>query len=68
MNTFILTKIKVQSINDVALPYSALNELRGDAIQLSDVYVCDDAHYEIMETNFHGKNYMMMNWFCNEKL
>ena len=42
LNTFILTKVRVQSINYVALPYRASNKLRGDAIRLIAVYVCYD--------------------------
>ena len=52
MNTVILTKIKVKSINDVSLPAIASNKLRGDTIRLGAVYICDDANDEILETNF----------------
>ena len=52
LNTVILTKVKVKSINDVALPDKASNKLRGDTIRLSAVYVCDFTHDEIMETIF----------------
>ena len=59
----ILIKVKVKSINYVALPYIALNTLRGDTIRLYAVYVCDDAHDEILETIFHGNNYITINLF-----
>ena len=52
LNTFILTKVKVQSINYVATPDRPPNKLRGDAIRLDAVYVLDVAHDEIMETIF----------------
>ena len=48
----ILTMVTVQPINDVYIPDRASNELRGDIIRLGDVYVCDNAHYEILETTF----------------
>ena len=51
-NTDILNRVKVKSINDVALPYKASNNLRGDLISLGTVYVCDDTHNEILETIF----------------
>ena len=41
LNTVILTKIKLQSINDVALPDIASKRLRGDIIRLGAVYVCE---------------------------
>ena len=44
LNTFILTKEKLQSINDIALPNRASNKLRGDAISLGSVYGCDYTH------------------------
>ena len=47
-NAVILTKVKVQSINDVALPDIVSNKLRGGAIWLGAVYVCDPTHYEIL--------------------
>ena len=50
LNTVILTKVKVQSINDVSHPTRASNELRGDTIRLGAVYICDGAHDEILET------------------
>ena len=56
MNTVILTKVKVKSINDIALPARALNNLRGHAIRLGAMYVHDDAHNEIAETVLHGNN------------
>ena len=52
LNTFILTKVKVQSINDVALPDIASNKLRGDEIRLVGVYVCDVTHNKMLETIF----------------
>ena len=41
LNTVILTKVKVKSINYVSISVRSLNNLRGDAIRLGDVYVCD---------------------------
>ena len=51
-NNVILTKVKVQSINDVAPLYRSPNKLRGDEIRLDDVYVFDVIHNEIMDTIF----------------
>ena len=48
LNTDILTQIKVQSINYVALHARASNKLRCDAIRLGDVYICDVAHNKIL--------------------
>ena len=48
--------IKVQSINDVALHAMTSNNLSCDAIRLGAVYFCDDAHDEMSETMFQGKN------------
>ena len=45
-------KGKVQPIDDVDIPYRSSNKLRGNEIMLSDMYVCDDSHDEIMETVF----------------
>ena len=56
LNTVILTKVKVQSINDVALTTIASNELRGDAIRLVHVYVLNDSHDKISETIFLWNN------------
>ena len=52
LNTVILTKVKVKSINDVALPAKASNKLRGDTMRLGYVYVFDVTHNEILETIF----------------
>ena len=52
LNTFILTKVKVQSTNYVYLPARASNKLRGDVIMLGDEYVCDAIHDKILETVF----------------
>ena len=52
LNIVILTKVRMKSINDIALPNRAQNNLRGDAIRLGDVYVCDDAPDEILGTMF----------------
>ena len=52
LNNFILTKVTVQSINDVSLTDRASNNLRGNAIGLGTVYVCDVTHSEIPETIF----------------
>ena len=52
LNTVILPKVKVKSINGVALPDRAQNNSRGGKIRFSDVYVCDDAHDEILGTIF----------------
>ena len=51
----------VQSINDVNIPAIPSNKLRGDAIMLGSVYVCDDTHNEILDNIFQGKNYITMN-------
>ena len=52
LNTIILTKVTVKSINDVALPARASNNLISDAFCLGYVYVCDDTHNEIIKTIF----------------
>ena len=61
LNTVTLTKVKLKSINDVALDDRASNTLRGDTIRLGAVYVFDDIHDEILETVFQDNYYMMMN-------
>ena len=43
-NTVIITKLKVPSINDVALPARASNRFWSDAIRLDTIYVCNVAH------------------------
>ena len=52
LNTVILTKLKVQSINDVTLPTRAPHNLRGEKIRLYAVHVCDDTKIEILENLF----------------
>ena len=52
LNNVILTKVKVKSINDVDIPARYPNNLRSGAINFGDVYVCDGAHDEILETIF----------------
>ena len=52
LNTVILTKVKVQLINDIYLPDRASNKLRGGTIRSGAVYVCDVTHDEILETIF----------------
>ena len=49
LNTINLTKVKLKSINYVAITAKASNYLRGDEIRLGAIYVCDYAHDEIME-------------------
>ena len=56
MNIFNLTKVKVQSINDVAITARASNKLCGDAISLSDAYISDDTNNGVTENVFRGKN------------
>ena len=51
-NTVILTEVKVQSINDVAITTRDSNKLRGDIIRLGALYVFNDAHDEILEKCF----------------
>ena len=55
MNTDTLTKVEVQSINDVSLPNTASNKLRGVVTRVGPVYVCDGAHDEIPEKCFSRK-------------
>ena len=38
--------------SDVDLLTRVSNKLRGDAIRLGTVYLCDVTHYEILETIF----------------
>ena len=52
LNTVILSKVRVKSINDVAIPDRASNKLRVDSIRLGDFYICDVTHDEILETIF----------------
>ena len=52
MNTVILTKVKVKSINDVNIPARESNKIRVDAFMLGDVYFCDDTQNEILENIF----------------
>ena len=52
LNTIILTKVRVKSINDVTLPDRSSNNFRGDAIRLAGFYVCDVTHNKILETTF----------------
>ena len=52
INTVILTNVKVKSINEVALPDRSSNTLRGYAIKLGTVYICDGSHDEITEKCF----------------
>ena len=56
LNNVILFKVQVKSINNVALTTRASNCLSCDAIRLGDVYVCDDAHDEILEKMFQRNN------------
>ena len=44
LNTVILTKVKVQSMNVVNLPDRASNKMRVCAIRLGAGYVCDNIH------------------------
>ena len=55
LNTVILTKVKVNSIKDAALPPRYSNKLRSDAIRLDAVYVCGEPHDEIPEKIFLGE-------------
>ena len=43
LNTVILPKVKVKSINDVALPTRYANDFMDDTVRLGDVYVCGDS-------------------------
>ena len=52
LNTVILTKVKVQLVNDVNIPAIELNKLSGDTIRLGDVYIYYVTHDEIRETIF----------------
>ena len=61
LNTVVLTKIKVQPINDVDIHDRASNKFRGGDIRLGPVYVFDDTHDEILETIFQDNYYMTMN-------
>ena len=49
LNTVIWTKVKVKSIQIISLPARSQNNLRGVAIRLVAMYVCDDAHDEILK-------------------
>ena len=52
MDIVILTKVKVKSINDVAISDRASNKVRGDAIRLGAAYVFDVTQNEILEKIF----------------
>ena len=52
MNIAVLTKVRVQSINDVNIPDRYLNKLRGDTIRLGSVFVFNGKHNKILETIF----------------
>ena len=52
LNISILTKLKVQSLYDVAIPDRAPNNFRGGGIRLVTVYVFDVTQNEILETIF----------------
>ena len=41
MNTFIVPKFKVKSVNDVSLPARTSNKLTVDSIRLGAVHACD---------------------------
>ena len=49
---FILSKVRVQPINDVNLPDRESNKLGGDKIKLGAVYVCNDTHNGILRIIF----------------
>ena len=55
MNIFILTKVKIQSINDFVIPDRQSNKLRSDAIRLDTFYVCDFTNNEVQEDIFPRK-------------
>ena len=52
LNTVIITKLKVKSINYFTLPDRPSNKLRVDEIGLGAVYVCDITHDAILDTIF----------------
>ena len=52
LNNFILTNVKVKSINDVSIPNRASNKFRVDAIRLGHFYIFNVTHNEILETIF----------------
>ena len=61
LNTVILNKVKVQSINDIALTDISPNKLRGDEIRLGAVYISDVTDDGVLGDIFQGKNYITMN-------
>ena len=61
LNTVILTKVKVQYINDVALPTRSSSKLRCDSIRMGAVYVCGAIHDEILEAIFSKEELNKMN-------
>ena len=67
LNTIILTKVKVKSINYVSLPVITSYKFRGGSIRLVAVYFCDHSHYDLLEIFLKGNNYIMTNWFRKEK-
>ena len=81
LNTVILTKVNLQSINYVDIPVRESNQLRGDTIWLGAVYFCNYTHDEILETKFsreklHHDEFILGVWVessddeseCNERL
>ena len=59
--TVILTKLKLQSMNYLSITTRASNRLRDNVIRIGAVYVCNDAHDEILGTIFEIKNKVIMN-------
>ena len=51
-NTVILTKVRVQSINDIAIHIITSKKFTGDVSRLGTVYVFDVTHNEALKTIF----------------
>ena len=47
--------MEVKSTNGVVLFARCSNKSRDDAISLGNMYICGDAHDEILETVFKGR-------------
>ena len=52
LNTVIMTKVKLQSVNHVNITSRGINKWSGDTIRLGDVYIYYVTHDEILETIF----------------
>ena len=67
MNIVIFNQVKVKSINEVAIPDRASNNLRGDAIRLGAFYDCSVTQNVKLETilsreELHYAEFILERW------